>query len=282
MGVLLCINSNTILSASATNDLIVKITPVCTASEAASYSDSYVTILPGDYRVTVSVENNSIGFSGITLGISYSSYYTPVLEGIGNDVYEWISPNTYTASLKILQKSLNPSERQVLLSWIKTTTQLGDKDLVNFFLRPTGTMPTFGHILTGLNVFDIIDVDKVSIISQFNYNTSTYQRGYRFLIGEIDGDGVISAMDASYLEDVLNYYEDDIPESLLHVDALFYMMNCYGMFSDDATFCFAVGDINEDGIISMADVNAILSYVNSSVITGGIGTYIIYYGIMPY
>lgn len=59
-------------------------------------------------------------------------------------------------------------------------------------------------------------------------------------------------------------------------------MNCYGMFSDDVTFCFAVGDINEDGIISMADVNAILSYVNSSVITGDIGTYIIYYGIMPY
>lgn len=204
-GVLLCLNSKTIISASATNDLVVKITPVCTASEAASYSGGGVNIQQGDYRVTVSVENNSIGFGTIVMRLYYNnSYFVPVGTGFSNELYEWVSPDTYSSVMATL--GYNTAEHLVGLSFSKQSTIWGDGDLVNFFLRPTGTMPTFAHILTGLEILSIKNTNNVSIMSQFNYDTSHYQRGYRFLIGEIDGDGVITASDADYLEDVIDNY----------------------------------------------------------------------------
>lgn len=279
-GLLLCFNSKTALSASATNDLTVKITPVSTAAEAAAYSDPYTTILPGDYLVTLSVENNTAGISSIGATIQNSTYYEAIGDNLLGGVYTYQSPNTFKNFMGSVV--YDTSTRKVGISLMRMTPVTTDGEIVNYFLRPTSNnIPTFAHILTDFDLLNISDSNSNEATNQFNYDTSLYLRGYRFLIGEIDDDGVITAMDASYLQDVIDYF-GNISVNNSNASYMFYYMDCYGMFSDDATFCFAVGDVNEDGVINMTDVNLILSYVSNPSPTSIIGTYIMFYSIMPY
>jgi hypothetical protein len=277
-GVLFCFNFNSkaALSASATNDISVHVRKILTTAEAAYYSDTDVTILPGDYLVSVVLDNNTTGFCTLSATVGYNqNYVTPVTVG-GSEIYSWVGDDSFNYGVYYF--SYNQTLNVVGITCASVLPNNGDGEIINYFLRPnSGSVPSNVNVVTGLNIVSISN-NSGSILEQYNYSSATYYKRYLYLVGDVDGDGTIVLDDAMYVNDVVDDYIS-VSESNPNAATIFANYGCTGMFAYDGTFIFGVADVNGDGVVNSADVNE-LNYYYSLVLmhatayyTGLINTY---------
>ena len=222
----------------------------------------------GDYRATLMVQNNT-GFSTFGSYYDMSNLYFDVYRD-GYDVY--FIPGEAAGGLSMIL-SFNVNNGRIVISGVSLTNNTANGEIVSFFLKRKPSSPSNAEVPSFSSTFyQIID----SNLEEVEY-TEVLPSGQpshtliAYTIGDIDGDGEVTAYDSSVLMTVIN----STNATLTAANAQTYFDYCVQTYGTDLdgmypqnVFVFDVADLNQDGVIDSNDSGLILSYF--SFITAGL------------
>lgn len=223
----------------------------------------------GDAIVSVMLQNNS-GYT--TLGISTymsNSYFEPYLTA-GN-----MYPVAYilgsAAPNFLVSINYNEIQDRVGLTVMNSSPSSSDGAILYFFLKKKQNAPSSALFPTiSTNVSHVINNKQYMSYTEVNPHDQTPNILLEYLIGDIDGDGVITAYDASVLNTVIS--STSVTLTAANAEAYFVASHSAsgtyidGMYEQNV-FIFDVADVNQDGVLTTTDADQILDYFTSVMIS---------------
>lgn len=232
----------------------------------------------GDFEVLLTIENNT-GYAGSGMGLYYDkNNFDPCMPDPSDptsiECYYTTGPALINLSPSIL---VNRSQGRFGLTTNGTTNNTNDGLMMRVFLTRKDNAPDPDAI-------PYVGTVVTQLVTAKNYDVSYYEptclnTGFiaerRFLLnyrlGDLDGDGNVTMADANLLSSILansTSINASTAESRARaltgvtLDGLFH--NTYDIFED--TFIFSVIDINNDGVITSADITQINNYVMAGIL----------------
>ena len=140
------------------------------------------------------------------------------------------------------------------------------------FLKRKSTAPTTAPIPSASTFFTYFtDVtNQPQAYTEVAPHGQTPNLLLEYLIGDIDGDGVITAYDASVLNTVIS--STSVTLTAANAEAYFVASHSAsgtyidGMYEQNV-FIFDVADVDQDGVLTTTDANQILDYFTSVMIS---------------
>lgn len=257
---------------SQTNIIYVDIEPL---TEAEIVANGYRSVTglsglqAGDCIVSVMLQNNT-GYSAFGIGIFLSnSYYEAYLSA---PRYAVFIPGPAANGL-LVTAGYKSDVDQIGISTMGSGTNCSNDGAVAYcFLKRKSTAPTTAPIPTAsTSVQQMVDCGDIpQPYIEVEHNGQTPQILLEYLIGDIDGDGVITAYDATVLNTVINSTNATLTAS----NAETYFVACHtaygtcidGMY-EQTVFIFDVADVDQDGVLTSTDADLILDYYTSVMIS---------------
>lgn len=254
------------LTASATNDFSISVTEL--------EENEGMNARPGDFKVTLSIANNS-GIAGCGFSFYYDkANFDPVIYLEGDDVYvELTYPSAWNLAFVAL---LDASAGHVGISGASQYTNSHNTEMLSFYLRPKNGNVT-ANPLTGFEVDQVRNVNKElqSYTEPTGYVCNYISTSY--VIGDVDGDGLIDSADAIIVMEIVEANGDLITLEDFSDNEPF--------AAYDSVVCIAVVDVDCDNDVDNDDAEAILTYYSTVGILGNtyngvIGTTGYYYTVV--
>lgn len=255
------------LTTSAANDFSVSVTEL--DGNEGMYARS------GDFKVTVSVANYSV-FQGGSICIKYDSanYLVVAYLEDGISQVEYTSPSEWGMTFVL---GNDPDQSLLAISFATGTPKSCNGELISFYLRPkNANAPT-----TPLTEFTVLQLFENSFRDEAPYTEPTsYVCSYistSYVIGDVDGDGIIDSADAIIVMEVVEVDGNRITLA---------EFNANDPFADyDDVVCIGVVDVDGDNDVDNVDAQKILEYYSTVGILGGtyngvIGTTGYYYTVV--
>lgn len=232
------------------------------------YLEASPNLQPGDYMVTLYIHDNP-GFDGlginVTLDSNYEFYYHQVTGAINADCYE---REGYQYTGNSIYYNLNQNKAGTALFTPGSPYTTSGAIFSIFAKRKANAPQVLPQVTVGITLFHN---DEVSI--PYSINTTTLY-SLKYILGDINGDGIVDTDDASILLQILSQYG-----TITSANAQQAFAGCAGMFCD-GIFILDAADANQDSGVTQQDSSAILSYYNYVMLelpySGDIGTCLTY------
>ena len=259
---------------SQTNIIYVDIEPL---TEAEIVANGYRSVpglsglQAGDCIVSLMLQNNTgYAASGFAVHLS-NAYYEAYLEP-GETINAAYVAGPASAGLN-LTVGYNSTMNQIGFSTMSGGADCTNSGAVAYaFLKRKSTAPATAPVPTAsTEVNQLANRAKVAqpYIEVAPYN-QTPNLLLEYLIGDIDGDGVITAYDASVLNTVIS--STSVTLTAANAEAYFVASHSAsgtyidGMYEQNV-FIFDVADVDQDGVLTTTDANQILDYFTSVMIS---------------
>lgn len=218
----------------------------------------------GDFRINIKIADNQ-GLAGFGFQLRYSSDFVAITETGHPSVSTYKSGNV---GIGLIVCNANSTDRKLAVSGATSSLVYNDGTIVTVYLRPvnaaTLTEAKIQGMITGFTVKSM-DLLHQQVIPPTDYTSpSGYTELLPYMIGDINGDGVVNISDAIALMSALNNHSYTVSTAGNH------FASCYGMYvgENNDYFVFAVGDVNGDGFINSDDSDDILEYYNDVYVAG--------------
>lgn len=267
------------LTAHADSDTILDVTvKYITEEDADMYNDlpssrmkiNENPIQEGDYAISLTIQNNT-RFAATGYRIYYhSALCSPIMY---TDNSNYIRPVYYVGNVLFDADiapaiSYNPTEHILSIGTISTNNATTDGTIVTFFVRPTHelSLTEQKHLVTSHSMDRWLDTEAIPIEVNVNNGYTLYRyvpdsTTQYWIIGDIDQDGEITAVDAQL---ILSLYTDyTVTDGQIIYTSEYngtYTLSTNPATTADGIYVVTVSDVNSDGVVDVEDASLVLQY----------------------
>lgn len=218
----------------------------------------------GDIKVSVTITNNQ-GFATGGFRVIYSDKLVPFFDAAGKPVFTY-GPASGRVSLNV---SKNNEEHLLACAFNSESSSYDDGDIMSFYLKKKpGTTSIDLRTAFSLDVHEFMNFrgQEVPLPPEIHeYTTVWTAQTFTVMLGDIDGNGIVTAADAQLLRNLLADSGDlEVTLTALpNVDTSDQSgLYVTGVINGETVELLALGvaDVNYDGIVDVADANLLLEY----------------------
>lgn len=268
-----------VVKAYATNDELNISVKYITSEDATKYNNQQISnlnnytvpIQTGDYAVSLSIKNNT-GFTSIGYRIYYDpDVCTPVYknstDALGAPTKLPIFDKGVAGDDVILQCALNTDQHLLGIGSMAGDTATADGIICTFFFRPSDKLflsdeldiVTNHEVCEWKNNGHNVNVHDNTGFTLFHYVSPTLNQNW--IIGDIDQDGEITAVDAQL---ILSLYTDyTVTDGQIIYTSEYngtYTLSTNPATTADGIYVVTVSDVNSDGVVDVTDASLVLQY----------------------
>ena len=260
---ILLLGANPARASAVDNEFVVRVDYV-TSNQVSDFNQAlanlygtngYEAVVTGDYKVTVTLNNNT-GYTDSALQVYYDKNNFRPVNKTGNapdmNIVYGIAASgmTYLGGV-----NLNAG-----LVGLGAGYHNGDANSQSgvygyFFLRPLTNATNLMNPVTRMAVVKYEEGYGISL--NHTVNNHCRYKAFQYMLGDVNGDGVVDTLDSSALTNVINNH----PGALIESNAGNAFAGLAGMYHN-GILVFAVADVDYNEVVDQYDVNAILNYIS--------------------
>ena len=260
------------VTAYATNTPTLDVVVKCiTASEASAYNSNMntanVQCAAGDYAVSLVITNNT-GYAATGYQIIYNKVLgTAITYAVNRPIY--CVGNVLSETDLGIVPSVNLADGIFGLGTMGTVNECDSGVIITFFIRPSEALSLEDEqeLITSHHADRWLDTDSNPVIHTTTNGYTLYSSHVPdsttqyWIIGDIDQDGEITAVDAQL---ILSLYTDyTVTDGQIIYTSEYngtYTLSTNPATTADGIYVVTVSDVNSDGVVDVTDASLVLQY----------------------